>query len=45
MSKNYYPLLSGSLRETLNTLVEKYDDPIAKEILNADKYVEARGNL
>lgn len=40
--KNNYPLLSTSLKNTLNKVIEKFDDPIAKEIIYANKLVEAR---
>lgn len=40
--KNTYPLLSTSLKETLIKVIEKYDDPIAKEIIGVNKLVESR---
>lgn len=40
--KNTYPLLSTSLQETLKRVIEKYDDPIAKEIIHANDLIESR---
>lgn len=37
---NTYKILSDSLKEILNDIVEKENDPIAKEILYADKLLE-----
>ena len=39
------PILSGSLREVLETIVKKEDDPIAKELLEVDSIVNDFNNI
>lgn len=39
------PILSGTLRTIITNIVNKTQDPIATEILFADKYVETYNNL
>lgn len=45
MLNKQLPILSGSLRDLIKAIAAKTDDPIAKEIITVDSYVEGYNNI